>query len=123
MTFTRKDKVALPAAILLGTAFGYLSVLAGFGAGVIWAVYGVLIVPLIVIYVADRRKILIWQASVIPYALFVANENRLQGAPADWVIGVFFLFWAMGTAMSSPAPAFFYWKRCKVRGGDPRDHS
>src|SRR5260370_9471551 len=113
MTFTRKDKVALPAAILIGTAFGYLSVQAGFGGEVIGAVYGVLIVPLIVIYVADRRSILIWQASVIPYALFVAVENKLQGAPADWVIWVFFSFWAMGTAISSPAPAFFYWKRRK----------
>ena len=113
MTFTTKDKIALAAAILLGTAFGYLSVLAGFGGGVVGAVYGILIVPLIVIFVADRRKILVWQACVIPYAVFIALENKSQGAPPSWVIWVFCFFWAMGTALSSPAPAFFYWKAWK----------
>jgi hypothetical protein len=111
MTFTTKDKVALLLAVLLGAAFGYITMLAGFGGVLIGGLYGILVVPLVVIYAADQRKLLVWQACIIPFALFVAVENGLQA-------GVFFLFWAMGTVISLPAPAFFFWKRNKVLGGN-----
>jgi hypothetical protein len=48
MTLTTKDKIALLVAILLGTAFGYFSILAGYGGTVIGGFYGILIVPLVV---------------------------------------------------------------------------
>jgi ankyrin repeat protein len=110
MTFTTKDKVALLVAVLLGAAFGHFTMLAGFGGVFIGGLYGSLIVPVVVIYVADSSKILIWQACILPFALFVAFENGLQ-------VGVFLLFWVIGSVISLPAPVFFYWRRCHARGG------
>jgi len=40
MTFTRKDRIALPVAVLLGAGFGYVSVLAGYGGLLIGGFYG-----------------------------------------------------------------------------------
>jgi|SRR5579863_10126268 len=109
MTFTTKDKNALPVAILLASAFGYFSILAGYGGVLTGGFYGVLIVPLVVVFVADQRKILVWQASIIPFALYVSFES------AGLSIPVFFMFWAMGTVISSPVPIFLYWKRSRNR--------
>ncbi len=116
MALTTKDKIALPVAVLLGTAFGYFSILAGFGGTVIGGFYGILIVPLVVVYVADQRKILIWQACIIPFALCVVVENaRLGALGIAGAFGVFEIFWAVGTVISSPVPIFLYWKRSKGR--------
>jgi len=114
MTFTTKDKVALLTAILLASAFGYFSVLAGYGGPLIGAFYGILVVPLVVVYVADRRKILVWQACIIPFALYVVVENaRLGALGIAGSLGIFCVFWAAGTLISSPAPVFLYGKRSK----------
>jgi hypothetical protein len=116
MALTTKDKIALLVAILLGTAFGYFSILAGYGGTVIGGFYGILIVPLVVVYVADQRKILIWQACIIPFALCVVVENARLGALAiAGAFAVFYIFWAVGTVISSPVPLFLYWKRTKGR--------
>lgn len=113
-----KDKVALLVAILLGAAFGYFSILAGYGGLLIGGLYGILIVPLVVVYVADQRKILVWQACIIPFALWVVVGNaplgRLGSAEG---LTVFYMFWAFGTVISSPVPIFLYWKRSKGRAG------
>ena len=116
MTLTTKDKIVLPVAILLGTAFGYFSILAGYGGILIGGLYGILIVPLLVVYAADQRKILIWQACIIPFALCVVIENARLGALGKTEgFVVFYMFWAIGTVISSPAPVFLYWKRNKGR--------
>jgi hypothetical protein len=114
MTLTTKDKIAIPVAILLGTAFGYFSRLAGYGGLFIGGFYWILIVPLLVVYIADQRKILVWQASIIPFALCVVIENARMGAlgKAEGFV-VFYMFWAIGSVISSPAPVFLYWKRSK----------
>ena len=111
MTLTTKDKVALPIAILLGGGFGYLSALAGYGGVLVGGLYGIVIVPLIVLYVADQRKILVWQACVVPFALWTASGRA-------WSLGVFFLFWAAGTVISAPVAIFLYWKRSKGSAGN-----
>lgn len=118
MTLTTKDKIALPVAILLGTAFGYFSLLAGYGGLLIGGFYGILIVPLVVVYVADQRKILVWQTCIIPFALCVVVENARLGALGlgRWAFVVFYMFWAVGTVISSPALVFLYWKHSKWRG-------
>jgi len=116
MALSSKDKIALLVAVLLGTAFGYFSILAGYGGILIGGFYGILIVPLILVYAADQRKILIWQACIIPFALCVVVENaRLGALGLAGAFGVFYIFWAVGTVISSPAPVFLYWKRSKGR--------
>ncbi len=94
MALSTRDKIALPVAVLLGTAFGYFSILARFGGTVIGGFYGILIVPLVVVYVADQRKILIWQACIIPFALCVVVENARLGALVGiaGAFGVFYIF-------------------------------
>lgn len=104
---TAKDKVALPVAILLGSAFGYFSILAGYGGVLIGGFYGILIVPLVVVFVADERKMLVWQASIVSFAFCVFFEN----GGVD--VGALFMFWAMGTVISSPVPIFLYWRRSR----------
>jgi small basic protein len=79
MALSLKDKIALLVAVLLGTAFGYFSILAGYGRILISGFYGILIVPLIVVYVADQRKILIWQACIILFGICVVVENARLG--------------------------------------------
>ena len=118
MTLTTKDKVAVLVAILLGVAFGYLSMLAGYGGVLIDGIYGILIVPLVVLYVADQGKILVWQACIIPSALWVVVGNASLGrlGTAEGLT-VFYMFWATGTVISSPVPIFIYWKRSRERAG------
>src|SRR5271169_6446012 len=98
MTLTAKDKVALPFAIILGAAFAYFSVLASYGGVVIAALYGILIIPLVVVYVADQRKILVWQACIIPFALCIVIQNALLGGLGKAEgLTVLYTFWAIGT--------------------------
>jgi ankyrin repeat protein len=84
--------------------------LAGFGGVLVGGVYGILIVPLVIVFVADQRKLLVWQMCIVPFALYIAAMNGLQA-------GVFFLFWALGSVISSPVPVYLYWKRSKAQGG------
>jgi len=127
MKFTTKDKIALLIAILLGPAFAYLSVLAGYGGIVIAACYWILIVPIVVVAVAGQSKILVWQVSIVSYALYIVlNVDCLGGlgkmggrsvlsmflAP-----GVLYMFWAIGMVLSSPVPILLYWQRSKNRDG------
>jgi hypothetical protein len=109
MAFTAKDKVALSLALVLGSAFGHFSILAGYGGVLIGGFYGILIVPLVVIFLADQRKVLVWQASIVPFALCVFFENGGVDVRA------LFMFWAMGTVISSPVPIFLYWRRSRGR--------
>ena len=118
MTFTRKDKIALLVAILLGAGFGYVSMLTGYGGLLIGGFYGIAIVPVILLYIADQRKLLVWQACIVPFALLVILENaRLGRLGIAGAFGVFYVFWAIGTVVSSPVPIFLYWKRSKGRAG------
>ena len=111
MMFTAKDKVALPVVILLGSAFGYFSVLAGYGGVLVGGFYGILIVPLVVLFVADQRKMLVWQASIVSFAFCIFFEN----GGVD--VGALLMFWAMGTVISSPVPIFLYWRRSSGHAG------
>jgi ankyrin repeat protein len=83
---------------------------AGFGGVLVAFVYGILIVPLIVLRLADRRKFLVWQFCILPFAAYVGIMNGFQA-------GVVLLFWAMETVLSSPVPIYLYWKRSRAVGG------
>jgi len=116
MTLTKKDKIALLVAVLLGVAFGYFTMLAGFGGLLVGGFYGILIVPLVVLFIAEQRKILAWQACVVPFALSIVVGNaRLGGLGAADALTIFFTFWPIGTVISSPVPLFLYWKHSKGR--------
>jgi hypothetical protein len=118
MRLTTKDKVALPVAILLGAAFGYFSMLAGYGGLLIDGFYGIVVVPLVVLFVAGQKKMLVWQACIVPAALWVVVANARLG-PLGIALGfqVFFVFWTLETVISSPVPIFLYWKRSRERAG------
>jgi len=116
MTFTRKDKIALLVAILLSAGFAYVSMLAGYGGLLIGGFYGIVLVPLIVLHIADQRRLLVWQVCIVPFALLVVLENaRLGTLGIAGAFGVFYVFWVIGTVISSPVPIFLYWKRSKGR--------
>jgi hypothetical protein len=118
MPLTKKDTLAVFVAILLGISFEYFSALAGYGAILVGGLYGIVIVPLVVLYLADQRKILVWQACILPFALAVVGENVLLGGlRGRTVFEPFFLFWVAGTVISSPLPIFLYWKRTKDKAG------
>jgi hypothetical protein len=118
MALTKKDTLAIFVAILLGVSFEYFSPLAGYGGVLVGGLYGILIVPLVVVYLADQRRILVWQACIAPFALAVVVGNvRLGGLGRGTVFEVFFLFWVAGTVISSPVPIFLYWKRSKDEAG------
>jgi hypothetical protein len=116
MNLTSKDKIALPLGIFLGAAFGYLSILAGYGGLAIALLYGLLVIPLVVIFAADHRRILVWQSCILTFALCIVVENSRQrafnGAEA---LTVLFMFWAGGTVISSPAMGWLFWKSSKNR--------
>jgi hypothetical protein len=116
MTFTRKDKVAVLIAGGLGLGFAYLTMLAGPAWTLVAGTYGFAIIPLTVIYVADQRKLLVWQATVIPFAAYVVAANaHLGGLRATEGVTVFVGFWAGGTVVSSPVPAYYYLQRARKR--------
>lgn len=110
MNLRNQDKVAIVVSPLAGTIFGYLTLLAGFGGVFVAGVYGVLIVPLIIAFVADRRKLLVWQLCVVPFALYISALNPF--APV-----AFLLFWTLGSVLSSPVLAYLYWGRSKDQVG------
>jgi hypothetical protein len=80
--------------------------------------FGIVIVPLVVLFVADQRKLLVWQACIVPFALWIIIENSRLGALGRAEgLGVFYFFWAIGSVISSPIVIFLYWKRSKGRVG------
>lgn len=116
MTFSYKDKLALVVAVVLGASAGYLSLLAGYGWLVVAAPYAILIIPCIVVYLADHWKILVWQVCILSYAVSVLIGNwRIGGLGRIEAVKIVFIFWTLGTVASSPAPIFFYLRKARAR--------
>jgi hypothetical protein len=116
LTFSYKDRIALVVAAVLGASAAYFSSLAGYGWLVVAAPYAILVIPCIVVYVADQRKMLVWQVCILSYALYVLADNwRIRGLGRLEAVKIVLLFWALGTVASSPAPIFFYWQRARIR--------
>lgn len=105
MTFSTKDKIALPVSILLGAVFAYITMVTG--GIVIAAVYAIFVIPLVAIFVAGERKILVWQSCLLSFAICGTAMAKAGDA--------FFPFWTIPTALSSPVPVFFFWERTKLR--------
>jgi hypothetical protein len=105
MTITIRDKIAVLVSVLLGLGFAYLAMVTG---GLLVAgFYAIFVIPLVVIFLADERKILIWQACVLSFAIAGAVLAKTGGA--------FFPFWTIGSAVSSPAAVYYFWRRTKFQ--------
>ena len=77
------------ASLLLGAGFAYLTMVTA--AVVIAGFYAIFVIPLVVIFLADERKILIWQACVL--SLAVAGTVMAKTGDA------FYPLWTMGSAI------------------------
>ena len=114
MSFSSRDSIALIIATGLGAGFAYLSTLAGFG----WLIVGAfLVVPCITIYLADQRKLLVWQICIMSFVLYVLADNLRMGrrVGSKDALKIVFVFWATGTIASSPAPLYWYLRRLQGR--------
>jgi hypothetical protein len=108
-----RDSIALIVAIALGVGFAYLSTLAGFAWLVVAGPYTILVIPCIVIFLADQRKLLVWQVCVLSFILYV--RANIPGMGKMDTLRMAFVFWAIGTVFSAPAPAYFYLRRFQGR--------
>jgi hypothetical protein len=108
-----RDGIALIVAVGLGVGFAYLSELAGFAWLAVAGPYTILVIPCIVIFLADQRKLLVWQVCVLSSIFYV--RMKLGGMGKTDTLKMMFVFWALGTILSSPAPAYFYLRRFKGR--------
>jgi|SRR5712664_299387 len=108
-----RDGIALIVAVGLGIGFAYLSALAGFAWLIVAGPYAFLVIPCVVIFLADQRKFLVWQVCVLSSAIYV--RAKLGGMGKMDTLKMMFVFWALGTIISAPAPAYFYLRRFKGR--------
>ncbi|HEV7966803.1 MAG TPA: ankyrin repeat domain-containing protein [Candidatus Acidoferrales bacterium] len=116
MIFSPKDKIALLLAAVLGPSAAYLSSLAGYGWLVVAAPYAILVIPGVVVYVADQRKRLVSEVCILSYGLYVLVGNwRIGGLGKPEALKIILLFWAIGTVASSPAAIFFCLQKARAR--------
>jgi hypothetical protein len=87
--------------------------LAGFAWPIVAGPYTILVIPCVVIFLADQRKLLVWQVCVLSFAIYV--RAKLGGMGKMDTLKMMFVFWALGTIFSAPAPAYFYLCRFKGR--------
>jgi hypothetical protein len=93
-----RDGIALIVAVGLGIGFAYLSALAGFAWLIVAGPYTFLVIPCVVIFLADQRKFLVWQVSVLSSAIYV--RAKLRGIWKMDTLKMMFAFWALGTICS-----------------------
>src|SRR5713226_1514469 len=118
MTFSPRDKIALPAAIGLGVVFGYVIHQAPYAALLVGGFYALGIIPLVVFYIADQRRVLVWQVCVISLVLSLVVEDIFSGPLRDnpkETLEFAFGFWIAGSVFSCPTPLFLYLKHIKGR--------
>jgi len=115
MTFSPRDKIAVLAAVGLGLVFGYLMQQAPYAGLLVGGFYALGIIPLVVFYIADQRKFLVWQACVISLVL-VLVEGIFSGPSRDdpkETIKFAFVCWIAVSVLSCPTPLFLYLKHRK----------
>lgn len=92
-----------PVALLFGYSQRLMFGLAAAYIVLIWLA----IVPLLT-YFGSRLKFFVWQLAVIDIALSVIGDdlrgNMIHGLE---IVSVAYVFWGMGTLLSSPLPVFF----------------
>lgn len=117
MTFSRRDKIAVLIASVLGIAFAYLVPLSGWGGVLVSEFYAVAIVPSVILLIADQRKLLVWQMGVVSFVIALVVTGTLPG-PRDnptEALETACIFWIFGSLLSSPVPLVIYWQRVRGR--------
>jgi len=116
MTLSSRDKIAVLAAVGLGVVFGYLMQLAPYAALLVGGFYALGIIPLVVFYIADQRKVLMWQVCVISLALALVVVRIFSGPFPDdpkETIKFAFVCWIAVSVFSCPTPLYLYLKKRK----------
>ena len=114
MAFSSRDKIALLASLGLGVIFGYLALLAPYAGLLIGGFYSFGIIPLVVFYIADQRRVLVWQVCVISLALALGVERVFSGPFRDDYKGTIeftFVSWIAVSVFSCPTPLYLYLKQ------------
>lgn len=104
-----RDRIALVVATVLGVAFAYLSARAGFAWIMAAGPYVLIVIPCVVAFLADQRKLLVWQVCILSFVLYVLENN--WGMKWKDTLTMIYVIWALGTIFSSPVPAYFYLRR------------
>jgi hypothetical protein len=105
----RRDPIAISVAVALGpvfTAAGYCMHLIYDSGAVFYFLFCALVIPFVTL-LASRSRFLTWQLAVFSLMLSVIFDNlRVNAIDRREIVSVSFLFWAVGTLLSSPVPAF-----------------
>ncbi len=116
MNFSRKDKIALPVACLTGLGSGYVAVQAGYPGVILLGFYSLAIVPLIVQFLADQRRLMVWQACLLPLVAYIMAKNAsLGGFGIVEAVQEFHAIWGTTVVLSFPVPAYHYFQQAKRR--------
>lgn len=108
---------------MLAIALGPLFLRAGYAIpGVVFGAAGgayilccLFVVPLLILG-AGRLKFVIWQLATLSLSVAVIADNlRLNAIRRSDIGSVFYVFWALGTLLSSPLPIYFLLRPMPVR--------
>jgi len=103
--------IAVLAAIGFGPAFLQIvnACNMGFGVGGIFAFLCFICVVPVLTFAAGPLKFLAWQLAIISLTVTVIQDNFRLDAMNTWEVPrVAYVFWATGTLLSSPLPAYFF---------------
>ena len=117
MDISTRDKVALCAAFIGGPAFGFFATEASNAGhrGILVALPYVLAFIPATVLLSERLKIVVWQASVISFAIYVLAWNLLvqkigfaRGGAGLSFAQIVFVLWTAVTIPSAPVPLYFW---------------
>lgn len=108
MFSSRKDLIALALAVGASAGVTFLLKYAGWSGTFMLFAFQILIIPLIA-NIADHRKFVVWQVCILSSVLCTLGMIwRVDPSPKLELVKVGFVFWAMGTILSSPAPVYWF---------------
>jgi hypothetical protein len=120
MYISIRDKAALCAALIGGPAFGFLATetsRAGHRGILVTVPYVLALIPATVL-LSEQLKIVVWQASVISFAVYVSAWNLLvqkidfaKGGAGLSFAQIVFVLWTAVTIPSAPVPLYFWLRR------------
>jgi len=120
MVISIRDKAALCAALIGGPAFGFFATEASRADNrgiLVIAPYVLAFIPSTVL-LSERRKIVVWQASVISFTVYVLLWNLLaqkidiaEGGAGLSFAQIVFVLWTAVTILSAPVPLYFWLRR------------
>jgi hypothetical protein len=104
-----RDRLALTLAIAQGPAcmlIGYSMNLVYSAGAFFFFFWCALVVPFVIV-VSTRSGLLTWQLAIASLTLSVIGDNlRVRAIDHREIVSVTFIFWAVGSLLSSPVPLF-----------------